>query len=551
MDDETRDLWQSLDLNITRSIGVIGKGMLVDLEHHEPRPSVDYGFMRGHKSEQALQLSLKISKNAFIHRLAYLAYLISRRYEWNQELVEQAWWKDFIGRCSPTWVDSVWDAVYRQWETRNFVGVVVQPSSSVRWLRAASDFGVPIWVIFPRPGSYSHLDGGFVAKKWEPTNDQVIELQRAQKARLAQVPMVVFSEPQDEPTQLPPADLDPEPAADPGTPTPPTKLPPGTSWHKSWEEFFRNRDITSRNCLEHATEQQKASWESLSQHARKFQQPGKNGARVYVWETCNSGGFYRILQTRFEVARDWDSYFEEALVFSPRHNAWDHCPFSWGPAVEDGPLEDLDDEDDHRIVDSWYAEPEASATVSGGDPEPLEYLYFGYGFLSIEPTTPLGATLPLDRSAAYRIVGLGAHNSQRQPEHLNSFITSIIQEQLPTGHCDLCPTSPPNETFPGKALIHDAVFRSNFPDLADGAVFILENSFNESPLLAVHEPLSILQMVRAGTLLQLRTALQYLVTNGSRFTALYPEARSSSCQQFNLLPNPMRGVGWKPDSEDF
>jgi len=395
------------------------------------------------------------------------------------------------------------------------------------------------------------LDGGFVAKKWEPTNDQVIELQRAQKARLAQVPMVVFSEPQDEPTQLPPADLDPEPAADPGTPTPPTKLPPGTSWHKSWEEFFRNRDITSRNCLEHATEQQKASWESLSQHARKFQQPGKNGARVYVWETCNSGGFYRILQTRFEVARDWDSYFEEALVFSPRHNARDHCPFSWGPAVEDGPPEDLDDEDNHRIVDSWYAEPEASATVSGGDPEPLEYLYFGYGFLSIEPTTPLGATLPLDRSAAYRIVGLGAHNSQRQPEHLNSFITSIIQEQLPTGHCDLCPTSPPNETFPGKALIHDAVFRSNFPDLANGAVFILENSFNESPLLAVHEPLSILQMVRAGTLLQLRTALQYLVTNGSRFTALYPEARSSSCQQFNLLPNPMRGVGWKPDSEDF
>lgn len=34
VDDETRELWLCLDNNLTRSIGAVGAGVLVDLEHH-------------------------------------------------------------------------------------------------------------------------------------------------------------------------------------------------------------------------------------------------------------------------------------------------------------------------------------------------------------------------------------------------------------------------------------------------------------------------------------------------------------------------------------
>src|SRR6202789_3806974 len=169
VDDATCNLLRSLDDNITKSIQVISQNLLVDLEHREPAKAIQYGFSKGHKSEQNLRTSLAVSKVAFIHRLAYLASPISLRYQWDRDLISQEWWKELLAWFKPTWVDSIWDWIYRQWETRNFVCVVVRPlSSSVMWLRPALNFGVPIWVQFPRPDSYEQLNGGLVMRTWLP-----------------------------------------------------------------------------------------------------------------------------------------------------------------------------------------------------------------------------------------------------------------------------------------------------------------------------------------------------------------------------------------------
>src|ERR1700753_1695040 len=125
VDDETRELWRSLDHNLTNSIGAIGQNMLVDLNHYEPSKAITFGFNRGYKTERGLYASLERSKCAFVHRLAYLVYLVLYWYQWDVDLVDQGWWKALGARCSCIWVNSVWDAIHRQREAQDFIGVVV------------------------------------------------------------------------------------------------------------------------------------------------------------------------------------------------------------------------------------------------------------------------------------------------------------------------------------------------------------------------------------------------------------------------------------------
>jgi hypothetical protein len=333
--------------------------------------------------------------------------------------------------------------------------------------------------------------------------------------------------------------------------TPPTKIPPNGRWYESWEEFFRDRDEASAKRLEAANETTKASWESLAQHAKKLKQPGKKGAKVYIWETCDSGGFFRILQTRHEVSRDWEYYFKNALIFSPQHNSWDHCPFAWEPAIQDGAPDDEDDEDDGRIMEHWYNEPDLPSTQPNGDPEPLEYLYSQYGYITVEPTNPPQVILPFDKTTASRIIGLDPQSSWPTPEHLNSFISSVLNGQLPAGHCDLSQTSPPEEMFTGKTLIRNTVFQLGPSELSDEALFVFLNNPGDSLLLVIHDPLSVLQLVRAETQLQLKAELHHAVQNGTPFTLLYPNTRPLAPPHSGILPFPIRDVGWQPNPDDF
>lgn len=564
VDDETRKLWGSLDNKLTRSIDAVGGGMLVGLDHHEPSKAVDFGFTRGHKTKHGLRASLERSKNAFVHRLAYLVYLISYRFRWDVEVVDQEWWKALGTSCGRIWVDGVWEAIYRQWEARDFIGVVVgQVSCSVRWLKSALSFGVPIWVLFPTPGAYEKLDGGFVMKAWLPTPEQVAESRQAFMAKAA----ALHAESAAGPSQDDPMDLSPEShphlsgqfspdSSRPDPPYPPAHVPLGARWYKSWEEFFRARDEGDKKHFETAPEDERKAWESRARNAENFPVPGKGGAKVFVWEACDSGGFLRVPHDRFNVAEDWDFWYKQALIFHPRLNIWDYCPFKWGPAVEDGSPDDLDDEDDDdpHIVEHWYIEPGPPATIPEANPSPLEFLYRRYGYLSIDPTTTTNLTiLPLKAQSAYRTVGLEPENSGEVVKHLNRFISSTLSNQLPDDHCDLSKTSPPNEMFQQtwKRSIHDTVTFSEFPELSEDLVFTFTGTDDDSRRLVIHDSLTVLEVARAGTAPKLEAQLNYLLLSGSRFTILYPRTRPLVPPNFNVLMFPIRSPSWEGNEEDF
>lgn len=545
VDPKTAELWRSLDHKFTESIAVLGNNQLVELDHYEPSHATAYGFMRGHRSQRDLEVSLRASRHAFIHRLAYLTYFISCRYKWDTpELSDQPWWNQFVAKCGRTWVDSVWDAVCRQWNLRNFIGIVVRPSgASVKWLRAALNFGVPIWVSFPQPGCYAKQDGGSVMNQWEPTKVQVDE---ARNARIAELTAL-----QSQPTSLPPTSVPLDQSK--SNLSPPPVVPKNARWYESWEEFFRKRDEAQQKRLESASPQDKMIWDSRARSASKRHPPGKGGAKVYYWEECDSGGFFRIQKTHYETVNDWDYMFGEGLVFNAQENLWDYCPFKWKPAVEGGVPDDTDS-DDGYVGEHWYAEPDLPTTLSGDSLSPFDFLYRRYGFLSVTPNPLAGAVLPYTASEGNRIIGLEPPEEGGSGVYdLNTFITAILRGQSPPGHCDLSPDSPVPERISVSKIswINRTVYRSHFPPLSEGTVFTLIDGPNNPQLVVIHQCLSILQVVRVLDNLDLTAVVELLFRNGLRFTLLYPQTQAPSPPNFSIITFPLRPQDWKATTEDY
>ena len=554
-DQETRRLWQSLDSGITKSINVIGCGMLTDLYHREPSKALSFGFTNGHKTERYLSLSLSMSKNAIIHRLAYLTYLISHRYKWDQDLADQEWWLTLRAKGGNTWADSIWDVVYKQCKTRDFIGVVVQrlPTShtgvtpSLRWLRSALRFGVPIWVSYPGPGYYQGLDGDFVMKAWEPTEQQV-----TQSRALPWTSTKVHSLLHDTLQELD----DPHPVPDPAIPStstsifPPPNLPKNTTWYESWKQFFDKRAEGDKARTAAASEVELQSWEDRAKHAKSNHVSGK--AKVYDWESCDTGGFLRVLKTKHEVNREWDTYHEEALVFNPIRNTWDHCSFMFNPPTGIGAPDDFGGDDDNwQITEPWYMETTQCSNILGDNCSPSDFLHRRYGFLSTQPASSTTFP-PLSQEAAYRTVGLDKEDLTAFPEHLVTFIRTVMDGRIPEGHCDLSPASPHDKMFPQscKVQIFASVFSSRIPELCSRNVFtFVDPSF--SFLLVIQESLCVLDVARAGLPSQLCAQLEYLLLNGCRFTFLYPRTVPLLPPNWNILTFPVRESTWVPTVQDF
>ena len=550
-DEETGQVWRSLDNKMTASIDVVGANMLVELEHFEPRKALSFGFTSQHKTERHLSLSLELSKNAIVHRLAYLTYLISLRYQWDKHLVEQEWWLRLKRRCGDSWADGIWDIVYKQCTTRDFVGVVVgKVSTSLRWLRPALRFGIPIWVLYPLKDCYNGLDGDFVMRDWLPTEKQVAE-SRALLSRSTPAHIL----PQDPPQDLEdphPVNL-PQPATSSTSVSPPTKLPLGTTWFENWKTYFDERDKGDAERRSTATETELQTWNSRAEHGKRFHQPGRTGAQVYVWESCETGGFLRVLQTRAEVGRDWESYEEEALIFNPRRNIWDYCIFMWEPAVVNGPPDDLEPEEDNaHVMEHWYIEPVQTATVLDDDPSAFDFLHRRYGFLLSEPTAPPINIPSYSSQTARRIVGLNPKDVTDPPQHLNSFIAAVIEGHIPEGHCDLSVCAPQRDLFPPscRTRIFQSAFSSEFRALSSRDVFTLVDQ-TSTVLLVAHDPLSILELVRAGVPTRLGAELEYFLLNGCRFTLLYPKTHPLVSPHWNILTFPIRDAAWIPTPQDF
>ena len=90
LDSKTTETWRALDGKFTQSINIIRRTIWLPLEHHQPSAATAFGFMGGHKTQGALLFVLKVSKHTFIHRFAYLTYLVAHRYHWeSSELGDQ------------------------------------------------------------------------------------------------------------------------------------------------------------------------------------------------------------------------------------------------------------------------------------------------------------------------------------------------------------------------------------------------------------------------------------------------------------------------------
>ena len=97
--------------------------------------------------------------------------------------------------------------------------------------------------------------------------------------------------------------------------------------------------------------------------------------------------------------------------------------------------------------DRWLLEPQTPAQAPDEDTTDLAFLYRRYGFSTVEPITQPDNLLQLTKPSTRRITGLKADGLDEGLEHINAFITSVLQGQLPDSHCDLTPISPDNEQF--------------------------------------------------------------------------------------------------------
>ena len=209
--------------------------------------------------------------------------------------------------------------------------------------------------------------------QWEPTLEQVqaCQAEMIKAATLQAKPTTTPSH--TTPSHTTPSHTTPDHATPnhPESPSPPAVLPEGAQWYRSWQEFFHNRDESHSKRLEGASDEDKKIWESRAINAKKFHPPGrKSGAKVFIWEECDTGGYLWILKSCHDAAEDWEYYFKEALVFSPQDNIWDHCPFKWKPAVEGGAPDDTDSNDGY-VDEHWYAEPDLPTTPPDNNPSSL------------------------------------------------------------------------------------------------------------------------------------------------------------------------------------
>jgi hypothetical protein len=217
--------------------------------------------------------------------------------------------------------------------------------------------------------------------------------------------------------------------------------------------------------------------------------------------------------------------------------------------------DDLDIDDGNRnasAMEYLYTELAPATNLPNDNPPPTDFLYRRYGFLPIQPLPPPNLILSLSRETAYRIVGLEVRDIVDFPEHLNSFITDVLNERIPAGNCDLSKTSPPNQMLPSicKMRIHESIFLSTMEELSEAAVFTFVDTTNTF-LLVIYDPLSILEIARAGILPQLGIQLEYLLLNGSQFTLLYPKTLPSTAPHRSILTFPTRDTEWTPNAEDF
>jgi hypothetical protein len=532
LDIVTKNAWSMLERGLTWTIESLLRGVLLSLNDATPPPAEKYGYSRSHKTLKGLQHSLKLSKHAFLLRLAYLTFIYSLRSP-SPDSAIPPWVQDVTQRSHATWVDSLWEVICQQRSDRNFIGALVYPNgSSVRWVKSAAAIGVPIWVLWREGhgGDYDSFDGAFVLKPWAPSH------------------LFVGAAP-------PPATSTTESHDTLPLPSPPTTaLPPGSKFIADCQEFFQKRDAADRAAEANATLSEKQQWENRQNAAKGYHQPGKKGPRVYTWSQVETGGYVRELVDRGDVEAVWENHRRRHMFFNARSNVWDLCTMFNDPAADhsNDDLDKLDDAEEEigEAMDQWFPTPKAPPSPPDTDLTELAFLYRRYGFLTVEPTTR-GDTPKWQNKTTWRIPGLGPTGDDRRLDHLADFNFAILQRRLPDGHCDLSENSPDNELFPFSTPgLVDRIVPVKVPDLGDGRYFLFEPSDHRVKIL-VHDPLAVAEMGRAQVQPESAPVVDYLLRNGSRFTVLTSQTENMNADRLHILSFPVRPMGWIATAGDY
>ena len=541
LDDVTKKAWGSLEKNMTVTISCLLRGALVTLEDSEPPLAEKYGYTRSHKSIRSLNYCLKICRHAFLLRFAYLMYIRTIRSPSVDPL--PSWVRDVIQGSHAAWVDSLWEAVRRQCLKRNFIGTLIEPhAQTVRWIKAATEAGVPIWVLWHKGSrDYEKVEGGHVTKMWHAT---------AEAMAAATLPSI--------PPPINPPPLLPTPST--------TTLPPGSMFITDWQEFFRKLNEDDQLAESVATLSEKQQWENRQRAAAGYHQPGAKGPRVFTWRE-ESGGYIREQVDRKDVGAVWEGYLRREMVFNARSNMWDLCPMISGRCAggDDRDLEVLDDRDLEELdeldaaedalgelQDRWFLEPTVPAPPPNTDLTELGFLFRRYGFSSIEPYAVQDDPPMWDNNETMRrIPGLQSTGENKHLDHLPVFISAILQGRLPRGHCDLSEDSPDNERFPFSTWgLIDQVERVQVPSLSDAPLFMFEPRDGRVKVL-VHDILTVAEMGRVGLEIKLKSVIDYLLRNGSRFTVLASHPQYIDPNNTYPLSLSIRLPGWVADVTDY
>ena len=536
LDNATKKAWSTLDLGLTWTIESLSKEVLFSLQDSPP-PTVDkYGYTRRHKTIHGLEQSLKLCRNAFLLRLAYLTFILSLRLPSLNSAIPP-WVRDRT--LNATWADSLWEVIRQQHTDRNFIGALIHPNgSSVRWVKSAAALGVPIWVLWRTDNGldYESFDGGFVLKPWAPQHLFVEE---------APLPVTSTIEPQDA-----------MPISSPKTTSPTTALPPGSMFITDCKEFFRKRDEADRAAEEKATPSEKQQWENRQRVAKGFHQPGNKGARVYTWREVETGGYVRELVDRGDVEGVWETHQRRHMFFNARSNVWDLC--SLLDNLADRSKDELDkldkldnaEEEIGGVMEQWFLTPKAPPSPPDTDLTELGFLYRRYGFLTTKPTSE-GDAPKWEKKTVRRIAGLAPTGDDYRLEYLADFNFAILQGRLPEGHSDFSEHSPDNERFPlSTPGLIDAIVPVGVPDLGDSVYFLFEPSDYHLKFL-IHDPLTVAEMGRMKIQPEPAPVVDYLLRNGSRFTVLSSQTKNMDADRLHILSFPSRPTGWVATADDY
>ena len=551
----TRQSWETLEKNLSLSIHHVARGSYVSLGDSAPPLANRYGYTRGHATIKKLNYGLKLSRHAFLLRLAYFTYLYSiQQDDW---VPGQTTWIDELRVCTHYgWMDTVSDAVKQQAASCNFIGTITRPDkSTVRWLRHASLHGVPIWVAWVKGSDdYRGVDGDHIIKQWWcPTSEQVAAAKAPPIPSPTDPDLVMVS------TNTPPLSTD---AAH--LPTilslPIPALPHGSKFIPDIDAFFQSRDEADKQAEITATFLEKQQWEGRRQAAKSYLQPGRQGAQVYIWTEANSGGYIREQITRRQIDDEWVDYRRRHMIFHARTNTWDLCRF-WGnkSSEEVKRLDELDDaeeelddveEFDVKEFEAAMDQPLVSAPPPGEDSSDLTFIYRRYGYLTIEPDSTSDVVLKLGRNGR-KVVGLTGEGPDDGLHYLNHFISSILKRQLPDVHCDLSSQAPENEAFSTSTWgVVDQISKVMLPELGDAMYMFIPPHDNQSTTnLLIHDPLTVVELGRMKVQPDLPTIVDHLLRSGSQFTLL--SQQTEHLESINLLTFPIRPERWTADTIDY